>query len=73
MDRLYVAIKNKDHPHYPKRGYVEVKDGKVHIDIVHGLSMFTVNFDDGQRGMATYSDCAFERRLQIQKKKFSKR
>ena len=29
MDRLIVTIKNPDHPHYPKRGYIEVKNNKV--------------------------------------------
>ena len=57
MDRIIVEIKNKDHPHYPKRGYIEVKNNRVHIDMVGGYEMFTVHFENGERGMATYSDC----------------
>jgi len=71
MDRLIVTITNPDHPHYPKRGYIEVKNGKVHIDKIHGLDMFTVNFDDGTRGMASHADCRLGRRLQIDVKKFA--
>ena len=72
MDRLIVTIKNPDHPHYPKSGYVEVKNGTVHVELVGGLDMFTINFDDGLRGMATYSDCKLIRRVNIEAEQFTR-
>ena len=63
MDKIFITIVNPKHPHYPKKGYVEVKNGKVQVKNIYGIEMFNVKFEDGLHGMAAYSDCKLEKNI----------